>query len=228
MKAKFGAYSLDLQEVLIGTPRPDGKGDDQIERILTQLRQRQIADEQVGTYERQKIAAQKERELREAEARAKQQTAITESELSIQVQANAGRANLARSEQEADQTRMLARAEADRMKLLGEGEAKQIVALAGAEAERTAKVGLAQAEAIKSQVEASGGARYQLTRQVVERFAEALEKSGVDVVPKVSIAGAGGEAGGSVIQGLLTMLMADRLDVGIDSARGAERRTEDA
>ena len=46
------------------------------------------------------IAQQKramERELREAEARAKQQTAITESELSIQVQANAGRANLARS-----------------------------------------------------------------------------------------------------------------------------------
>ena len=88
MKAKFGLYSLDLQEVLIGTPRPSAKGDDQIERILTQLRQRQIADEQVGTYERQKIAAQKERELREAEARAKQQTAITESELSIQVQQN--------------------------------------------------------------------------------------------------------------------------------------------
>ena len=54
---------------------------DQIERILTQLRQRQIADEQVGTYERQRIAADKERELREAEARAKQQTAITESDV---------------------------------------------------------------------------------------------------------------------------------------------------
>jgi uncharacterized membrane protein YqiK len=227
MKAKFALYSLDLQEVLIGTPRPDGKGDDQIEHILTQLRQRQIADEQVGTYERQKIAAQKERELREAEAKAKQQTAITESELSIQVQANAGRANLARSEQEADQTRMLARAEADRLKLLGEGEAQQIVALAAAEAERTSKVGLAQAEAIKSQVEASGGARYQLTRQVVERFAEALEKSGVDVVPKVSIAGASGEAGGSIIQGLLTMLMAERLDLDVKDD-GARRQTEDA
>ena len=215
MKAKFGLYSLDLQEVLIGTPRPAASGDDQIERILTQLRQRQIADEQVGTYERQKLAAQKERELREAEAKAKQQTAITESELSIQVQANAGRANLARSEQEADQTRTLARAEADRMRLLGEGEAKRVVALASAEAERTTKVGLAQAEAIKSQVEASGGARYQLTRQVVERFAEALEKSGVDVVPKVSIAGASGEPGGSLIQGLLTMLMADRVGVGL-------------
>ena len=223
MKAKFALYSLELQEVLIGTPRPAATGDDQIERILTQLRQRQIADEQVGTYERQKIAAQKERELREAEAFAKQQTAITESQLSIQVQANAGKANLARSEQEADQTRTLAKAEADRMRLLGEGEALRVVALAAAEAERTTKVGLAQAEAIRSQVEASGGARYQLARQVAERMAEALEKSGVDVVPKVQINGGGGEAGGSVIQGLLTMLMADRFGVPV-----AEAQHEDA
>ncbi len=218
MKAKFAAYSLDLQEVLIGTPKA-AAGDDQIERILAQLRLRQIADEQVGTYERQRVAADKERGLREAEARAKQQTAITESELSIQVQANAGKANLARSQQEADQTRTLAQAEADRTQFLGEGEAKRIVALASAEAERTTKVGLAQAEAIRSQVEASGGARYQLARQVAERFAAALEVSGVDVVPKVSISAGGGTAGagggdlgGSVIQGLLALLMSERLE----------------
>ena len=226
MKAKFSLYNLELQEVLIGTPRPSAKGDDQIERILTQLRQRQIADEQVGTYERQKIAAEKERELREAEAKAKQQTAITESQLSIQVQQNAGKASLARSEQEADQTRTLARAEADRMRYLGEGEAQKVVALAGAEAERVTKVGLAQAEAIKSQVDASGGARYQLTRQVAERFAQALETSGVDVVPKVQItgSGAGGEAGGGgVIQALLTLLMTDKLDLPVAGEDKRER-----
>jgi len=93
-----------------------------------------------------------------------------------------------------------------------------VISLAAAEAERTTKVGLAQAEAIRSQVEASGGARYQLTRQVAERFAEALEKSGVDVVPKVSITGsgatgAGGDAaGGSLVQGLLAMMLADQAD----------------
>lgn len=214
MKTKFGVYNLELQEVLIGTPRPDQKGDDQIERILTQLRQRQIADEQVGTYERQKLAAQKERELREAEARAKQQTAITESELSIMVQQNAGRANLARSEQEADQTRTLAKAEGDQMRFLGEGEAKKIVALAAAEAERVTKVGLAHARAIESQVAASGGPRFQLARQVAERFAEALETSGVDVVPKVQISSSGNEgASGGMLQALLTLLMTDKLDL---------------
>jgi uncharacterized membrane protein YqiK len=215
MKVKFSAYNLELQEVLIGTPRPAATGDDQIEKILAQLRQRQIADEQVGTYERQKLASQKERELREAEARAKQQTAITESELSILVRQNEGKAQLARSQQDADQVRTLASAEADRLKFMGEGEAGKIVALAAAEAERVTKVGLAQAQAIESQVAASGGPRYQLARQVAERFAQALETSGVDVVPKVQISGPGadGASGGGVFQALLTLLMADKLEV---------------
>jgi uncharacterized membrane protein YqiK len=226
MKAKFGVYNLELQEVLIGTPRPAASGDDQIERILTQLRQRQIADEQVGTYERQRLAAQKERELREAEARAKQQTAITESELSIQVQQNAGRANLARSEQEAEQTRTLARAQADQIRFLGEGEAKKVMVLAGAEAERVTKVGLAQAKAIESQVSASGGPRFQLARQVAERFAEALETSGVDVVPKVQIDGGAGASGG-LVQALMTLVMSDKLGLSLGAAGQAAPAADD-
>ena len=46
MKAKFEAYSLELQEVLIGTPRAS-TGDQTIENILIQLRSRQVAREQV-------------------------------------------------------------------------------------------------------------------------------------------------------------------------------------
>ena len=219
MRGKFQAYNLELQEVLIGTPRA-AEGNNQIEQILQQLRQRQLADEQVGTYERQAIAAQKERELREAESQAKQQTAITESELSIQVQENQGKANLARSQQEANQTRTLAQAEADRIQMLGQGEAKKVIALAGAEAERVTKVGLAQAEAIEKQVAASGGARYQLTRQVAERFAEALEKSGVDIVPRVQVSGGGDAAGGSLLNNLIAMMVAERGEglIGEDAA----------
>jgi uncharacterized membrane protein YqiK len=213
MKSKFSAYNLELQEVLIGTPRA-AHGNNQIELILQQLRQRQIADEQVGTYQRQVLAAQKERELREAEAQAKQQTAITESVLSIQVQENQGKANLARSQQEANQTRTVAQAEADRIRMLGEGEARKVVALASAEAERVTKVGLAQAEAIEKQAAASGGARYQLARQIAERFAEALEKSKVDIVPRISVAGGGEQAGatpgGPLVQALMAMLLSDK------------------
>ncbi len=46
MKAKFEAYSLELQEVLIGTPRAS-QGDQTIENILIQLRSRQVAREQI-------------------------------------------------------------------------------------------------------------------------------------------------------------------------------------
>ena len=53
MKEKFEHYNLELEEVLIGTPTSATAGDKQIETILTQLRQRQIAVEQIETYGRQ-------------------------------------------------------------------------------------------------------------------------------------------------------------------------------
>src|SRR5258705_4949690 len=186
MKAKFEQYNLELQEVLIGTPT-SGKEGGQIEQILTQLRSRQIATEQVETYNRQEQAAVQERELREAEARAQQQTQITESELSIQVQSNNGKADLARAQPEASKIQTLATAEAEKIRLTGEGEAARVKAIAGADAERAARVGIAQAMAIEEQVRAYGGPRLQLTQQVMNRFAEAIQQSGVDVVPRVVV-----------------------------------------
>ena len=215
MKAKFSEYNLELQEVLIGTPTAGVPGS-QIETILTQLRSRQIAEEQVETYTRQEKAAMKEKELREAESRAKQQTFITESELSISIQTNQGKAEYERSRQEASRIQTLATAEAEKIRILGEGEAKRIQAIAGADAERTARVGIAQAMAIEEQVRAYGGPRLQLTQQVMNRFAEAIQSSQVDVVPKILISGQNGKDGGSpmtgnVMEALLTMMLSDRM-----------------
>jgi uncharacterized membrane protein YqiK len=214
MKEKFALYNLELQEVLIGTPTSGAVGS-QIETILTQLRARQIAEEQVETYTRQQKAAMKETELREAESRAKQQTFITESELSIAIQSNQGKAEYERSRQEAARIQTLATAEAEKIRILGEGEAKKIQAIAGAEAERTARVGVAQAMAIDEQVRAYGGPRLQLTQQVLTRFAEAIQVSEVDVVPKILISGRGGDGGaamtGSVMESLLAMMLSEKL-----------------
>ncbi|WP_267381263.1 MULTISPECIES: SPFH domain-containing protein [unclassified Sphingomonas] len=212
MRARFTAYNLELQEVLIGTPRAVG-GNDQIEKVLQQLRERQVAEEQVTTYAKQRIAAEGEKELLESRARAHQQTSITESELSITVQENQGKAALKRATQDAEQTRTLAKAESDRIRIIGEGEAAKVVALAGAEADRITKTGLATAETIEKQAAASGGAQYQLTRQVIERLAEALEKSGVDIVPRVQINSgsvAAGEGGGGSLQALIGMLLSEK------------------
>ncbi len=194
MRAKFATYNLEMQEVLIGTPRASA-GNDQIEKVLQQLRERQVAEERVTTYEKQRIAAEGEKALREAEARANQQTAITQSELSIIVRENEGKAALRQATQQAEQTRTLAKAESERVRIIGEGEAARMIALAAADAERITKTGLATAETIARQAEASGGAHNQLTRQIVERLADALEKSGVDIVPRIQIS-TGGEASG--------------------------------
>jgi len=224
MKAKFAGYNLELKEVLIGTPSSQ-PNDRAIEQILTQLRARQIAEEQVETYSRQEKASVKERELREAEARAKQQTAITESELSITVQSNAGKAEYQRSLQQAAQIRALAEAESDKTKLLASGDAQRVRALGEAEADKAARVGVGQALAIEEQVRAYGGPQLQLTREVMSRFAEAIQASGVDVVPKIIVgggaAGPGGGAGSSLLESLLAVLLSDKLGVGPSSAPAA-------
>jgi len=232
MKEKFSEYNLELQEVLIGTPTAGVPGS-QIETILTQLRSRQIAEEQVETYTRQEKAAMKEKELREAESRAKQQTFITESELSINIQSNQGKAEYERSRQEAARIQTLATAEAEKIRIVGEGEAKRIQAIAAADAERTARVGIAQAMAIEEQVRAYGGPRLQLTQQVLNRFAEAIQSSQVDVVPKILIAGGNGKEGGSpmtgnVMEALLTLMLSERLGGDINAPSAPRNASADA
>ena len=228
MKVKFSNYDLELEEVLLGTPAPSD-GDSRIEDILTQLRLRQIAEEQIVTYAQQEKASVKERELREAESRAKQQTAITESELAIQVQSNQGKAAFQRSVQEADKIRTMSQAEADRVRAMSQAEADKIrtvsqseadriQAIAEAEASRTAMIGQAEADATEKKVAAYGGPRYQLTQQVMNRFAEAVEKSGIDLVPRVVVGGGGGSGGeaGNPMHALMMMLLSERM--GVDPA----------
>jgi len=219
MKAKFSHYNLELEEVLIGTPSSGAGG--LIEQILAQLRSRQIAAEQIETYTRQEKAASKERELREAESRAKQQTLMTESEIGITVQSNQGKAAYQRSLQEAAQITALAEAEGRKVRILADAEASKIRAIGEAEADKAARVGVSQAVAIDEQVRAYGGPRFQVTQQVMNRFAEALEKSKVDLVPKLLITGGGsGTDGGStsnVFQALLTLLLSEKMGEGLPS-----------
>ena len=111
MRGKFEHYNLELEEVLIGTPG-SSKADTNIETILTQLRSRQIAKEQLETYETQQRAAEKEKELREAEAIAKQQTTLTESDINIRIQENQGKAELMKAKQDAEKIQNLSEAEA--------------------------------------------------------------------------------------------------------------------
>jgi uncharacterized membrane protein YqiK len=218
MRAKFAAYSLDLQEVLIGTPRAAGsqEGQSGIEQILTQLRLRQIAVEKVETYKLQEIAAVQERTLREKEAMAQQQANITASALAITVRENEGKAKLAQTHQEAEAIQVQARASAERVRLEGQGDADRIRAVGLADAEKVKAIGLAQAQATEKQVEAYGGPQYQLNSTVLLRFAEAVEKGQLALVPQVMVGGEGKGSGGNLVEMLLAMLVAEKA--------GGERR----
>lgn len=234
MKEKFAHYNLELEEVLIGTPHSQ-PGDDKIEAILVQLRDRQVAFEKLETFEKQRAAAEKERELREAQAVAEQQTVLTQSQINIQVQENQARADLQRAVQDAERVRTLAKADADRVKALaagdaekvrvmaeaeatrvkklGEADALRVKMLAEADAEKEAKVGVGKAIAIEEQVRAYGGPQLQLIQDVMTKLAQAIEASKVPIVPSTVVTMAGGEEGegGSASLnafGLLMSLMA--------------------
>jgi len=93
-------------------------------------------------------------------------------------------------------------------------EAAKIKALAEADAEREARIGIARALAIEEQVRAYGGPQFQVLQQVMDRFSSAIEKSGVDIVPKFVVSGGNGDKGGggySAFEALITMLLSEKI-----------------
>ncbi|MFI5014879.1 MAG: SPFH domain-containing protein [Hyphomicrobiales bacterium] len=206
MKARFEAYSLDLQEVLIGTPRAPA-GDQTIENILIQLRSRQVAREQVTTYQEQEKAAVQERALNEAKATAAAQLALTQSLIQVKVHENEGAAALARAQKDAETVKVTAAAIGEKSRLEGQGEA-----------DRTLAIGTATAQATKLSVDAYGGPEYRLAEQNFARFADALTKINQPVVPQFLMSGAQGleNNGGLIPMAMLSTMfgrmMPDALD----------------
>lgn len=172
MKERFSHYNLELEEVLIGTPTSK-TDDNRIETILSQLRDRQVAREQIETYNVQQKAVEIKRSLKEAEAKAEQQSALTKSQIDINIETNKGIAEYQKSKQDAEKIKTLADAEAQKTKMMADADAMRIE-----------KIGLANAIATKKQVEAYGGPQYQVIKEVVTQFSKAIEIAKVDVVPK--------------------------------------------
>jgi uncharacterized membrane protein YqiK len=214
MKDKFINYNLNLEEVLIGTPMAV-TGDTKIENILTQLRERQIAEEQKVTYNKQKEAAETEKSLKEAQAVAQNQTSLTQSRIAIEVAANEGEAIAKKAEQEANKIVSIAKADAERVKLEG-----------NAEAEKEAAVGTAKATAIQKQVEAYGGSSYRLMQEIADKLSEAIREAQMPIVPStiVNMGGNDGKNNNSIVNTLLELLTLSK--VGVDISTAADNSPE--
>ncbi len=213
MREKFRYYNLQLEEVLIGTPK-SMVADAQIENILTQLRERQIAEEKKVTYQKQQQAAESEKSLREAQATAEQQSFLTKSKIQIEVERNNGAALASRAEQEASQIIAIAKANSEKVRLEGE-----------AEASKESNVGLARAQAIDAQVKAYGGAEYRVIQEIADKLSDAIKQAQVDIVPRTVVNMGGQEDGGNngtVLDALLKFITLEKLGVSLSGKQESE------
>ena len=208
MMERFAAYNLELQEVLIGTPHGStgNASGARIDTLLNQLRDRQVATEQVATFELQELSAVKERSLREARAKTDIQAELTNSVIHIEIKRNAGEASVVEANKRAEVINIDAGAERGRLSAEGEGRATAIAA-----------VGKAEAEAIqaKSQALTGEGARLQLINTLGAQFAEAIRDGQIAIVPKIAL---GGESGGNGLSSLIQLassLLAERTDAAL-------------
>jgi uncharacterized membrane protein YqiK len=204
MRERFLAYSLEFQEVLIGTPKPQA-GDQKIENIMNQLRDRQIAREQVETFAQKEVAANKQRELKEAEKRAEKQGELTGSLVDISIKENQGAASVKAAEKRRDEVQALAQAERFRQETEGLGRAAAI-----------RSVGEAEGAAIKARSDAlqGEGADKQLMQTVMLRLAEAFETARVPLVPQIQVGGGSDSNAFSTLLGLMGALKAQELGSG--------------
>jgi hypothetical protein len=174
MKEKFKLYDLELQEVLIGTPAASA-ADKRIELILAQLRDRQVALEEIKTNEAKQKSAEKQRELNEAIAKSAAQTALTQSSIDIEVADNKGKSELRLAEQLALKTQKLA--EADKYKRTQEADAAKYTREAEAAANAKATELQASAEAFK--LETVGKSQALNIKVVADATAEQETKVGI-------------------------------------------------
>jgi hypothetical protein len=182
-----------------------------IETLLEQLRQRQLSMEQVETFGRQRVAAEEQRKLNEAQALAHKQTELTASQVQIRIAENAGDADLARARKQAEQAVVMAEAELEKSRRLAEqtvvtaqAESQQRVLAGRGEAQRLMQTGLAEASVMAKKVASFGDPRL----YAVTLAAEHLSHSNQPLVPeRVFHTGADGAGTGGSGQGLFGTLI---------------------
>ena len=229
---KFSAFDIECVDVLVGKPNTadgaSGENGKKIEQLLDQLRQRQLAKEQVETYQHRQVAAAKERELNETTARTTKQKELTDSEIQIKIAENQGNAELSRAEMKKRQTiveaearleqskreaqTIVINAKADAEQTLVKAEANsQSLILAGkGEGQKTMQIGMSQAITLQQKVNAYGDPRLYAMIQTAAELAKSVQPLVPErVFTQAGGAGEGLAAGGNVFSNFLSLLMAE-------------------
>jgi uncharacterized membrane protein YqiK len=218
LRRKFRDFDIECVDVLIGKPDTAEAGG-KIETLLEQLRIRQLSIEQLETYERQRVAAEKQRTLNDAQAQAAMQTQLTNSQVQVRIAESQAEADLARARKHAEQTVVNADAElakarrqAEQTVMLARAESEQKVLAGRGQAQSVMQVGLSEATVLLRKIASFGDPRLYALSVVTEQ----LTHSSQPLVPeRVFMAGGGdqspGQGGASGMLGmLLNLLVAEK------------------
>jgi uncharacterized membrane protein YqiK len=193
LSRKFHNFDIECVDVLIGKPDTAEAGG-KIENLLEQLRLRQLSLEQMETYGKQVAAAEKLKALKEAQATAEMQTALTNSLIQVRIVENEADAQLARARKEAEQVVVRAEAESRRKILAGRGEGSRLL-----------QEGLSEASVLLRKIQSFTDPRLYALSVVAQNLAASTQP----LVPeRVFMApGSGGADGQAMGAGLMGMLM---------------------
>ncbi len=219
LRDRFREFDIECVDVLIGKPTAADK-DTKIETLLEQLRLRQLSMEQVETYERQRVAAEKQRSLNEAQAIAAVQVQLTNAQAEVKIAESRGEAELARARKQSEQTVVVAEAElarsrrqAEQTVLLAEADAKQKVLAGRGDGQKALQIGLAEASVVLKKVAAYGDPRLYAVAVLADRLANSAQP----LVPeRMFVSGGGGDGGsaGGPLGTLLSLLLSEKAGLG--------------
>jgi uncharacterized membrane protein YqiK len=230
LRSRFGQFDMECVDVLIGKPDTTVEGGS-IETLLEQLRMRQLSVEQLETFDRQRAAAEKQRELNESTAQAALQAKLTQARVQIQIAESEAEADLARARKNAEKTIVAADAEvaqskrraeqtlvaadaelaqsrrkAEQTVVLAEAESQQRILAGKGEAQRVMQIGLSEASVLLRKVASYGDPRLYALALVSEQLAQSAQP----LVPeRLFVAGGsdGASTGSPSGQGLMGLLI---------------------
>lgn len=186
LRRRFHEFDIECVDVLIGKPDTEEQGG-KIESLLEQLRTRQLSIEQLETYQRQREASDKRRELAEAQAQADMQTSLTNARVKAQIAESEGEADLQRARKQADKQIVMAEAQltqsrltAEQTLVLADADSKQAIIQGRGEAQRILQMGISEAAVLTQKVASYGDPRL----FVLAHVGAALSKSTQPLVPE--------------------------------------------
>ena len=213
LRFRFAEFDIELVDVLIGKPDTAGAGG-AIETLLEQLRMRQLAREQVETYEQQRVAADKLLTLKTALALAERQTELTNSKVQVEIAGNQGDAKLALARKQAEESVVTAEAEGKRRVLLAESDGRSKVLVGEGESKRLSLEGEAEAMVQQRKIASFGDPRLYALAQVAQKLSESKQP----LVPERLLISGGvdGKSGQNLVGTLLSLMVAEKSGLALD------------